>query len=60
MIMTITFNVSEKTKKKMLEYYKDLKKEVKVDYYLFQAKENNVTITLYKSKTRSCTYLRCF
>ncbi len=47
--MTITFKVSEKTKNKMIEYYKDLKKEVKVDYYLFQAKENKVTITLYKS-----------
>ena len=37
--MTITFKVSEKTKNKMIEYYKDLKKEVKVDYYYFKQKK---------------------
>lgn len=47
--MTIVFKVSDNLKNKIIEYYKDLKKEKTPPYAVFQATEADTTITLYES-----------
>ena len=47
--MTITLKVSENTKAKMIEYFKDKKREKTPPYAVFQADEEDTVITLYES-----------
>ena len=47
--MTIVFKVSDNLKEKIIEYYKDLRKEKTPPYAIFQAMEADTTITLYES-----------
>jgi len=47
--MTIVFKISDNLKNKVIEYYKDLKKEKTPPYAVFQAQEADTTITLYES-----------
>ncbi|MDD4188260.1 MAG: ribonuclease HIII [Bacilli bacterium] len=47
--MTIVFKVSDNIKEKMIEYYRDLKREKTPPYATFQADEAETVITLYES-----------
>ena len=47
--MTIVFKISDNIKNKVIEYYKDLRKEKTPPYAIFQAQEADTTITLYES-----------
>lgn len=47
--MTIVFKVSDNIKNKIIDYYKDLRKEKTPPYAIFQAQEADTTITLYES-----------
>ncbi len=47
--MTIVFKVSDNVKEKIIDYYKDLRKEKTPPYAIFQAMEADTTITLYES-----------
>ena len=47
--MTIVFKVSDNIKNKIIDYYKDLRKEKTPPYAIFQAMEADTTITLYES-----------
>ena len=47
--MTIVFKVSDNLKNKVIEYYKDLRKDKTPPYAVFQAQEADTTITLYES-----------
>ncbi len=47
--MNEVIRVSEKTKEKMIDYYKDKKKDKKIPYVVFQAVDMDTTITMYES-----------
>ncbi len=47
--MNIVIKVNEETKQKMIEYYKDKKRDKKIPYAIFQAQEEDTVITLYES-----------
>ena len=47
--MTIVFKVSDNIKNKIIEYYKDLKRDKTPPYAIFQAQEADTIITLYES-----------
>ena len=47
--MTIVFKVSDNVKTKMIEYYKDVRREKTPPYAVFQAEEADTIITLYES-----------
>lgn len=47
--MTIVFKISDNLKNKVIDYYKDLRKEKTPPYAIFQAQEADTTITLYES-----------
>ncbi len=47
--MTIVFKLSDNLKNKVIDYYKDLKKDKTPPYAVFQAMEADTTITLYES-----------
>lgn len=47
--MTIVFKVSDNVKAKMIEYYKDVRREKTPPYAVFQAMEADTIITLYES-----------
>lgn len=47
--MTIVFKVSENIKEKMIEYYKNVRREKTPPYAIFQAMEADTIITLYES-----------
>lgn len=47
--MTISFKVSENTKQKMIEYFKDKKRSKTPAYAIFQADEADTVVTLYES-----------
>lgn len=47
--MTIVFKVSDNIKAKMIEYYKDVRREKTPPYAVFQAMEADTIITLYES-----------
>ena len=47
--MTITLKVSDNTKKQMLEFFNDLKREKTPAYAVFQAQDGDTVVTLYES-----------
>lgn len=47
--MTIVFKISDNLKNKVIEYYKDLRREKTPPYAVFQAVEEDTIITLYES-----------
>ncbi len=47
--MNEVIRISEKTKEKMLDYYKDKMKDKKIPYVVFQAVDMDTTITMYES-----------
>ena len=47
--MTISFKVSEATKKEMIEHFKDLRRDKTPAYAIFQADEEDTVVTLYES-----------
>lgn len=47
--MNIVIKVDDETKNKMIEYYKDKKREKTPPYAIFQAEEEDTIITLYES-----------
>lgn len=47
--MTISFKVSDKTKKQLNEFYTDYKREQTPPYAVFQAKDGDTVVTLYES-----------
>ena len=47
--MNEVIRVSDKTKEKMIEYYKDKKKDKEIPYVVFQAVDMDTTITMYTS-----------
>jgi len=47
--MNMVIKVSEETKKKMIEYYKDKKRDKEIPYVVFQADEEDTVITMYTS-----------
>jgi len=47
--MNIVIKVSDKTKEKMIEYYKDKKRDKEIPYVVFQAEEEDTVITMYTS-----------
>ena len=49
MEMTITVKVGEETKKEMMDFFEDLKREKTPDYALFQAVNGDTVVTLYNS-----------
>lgn len=49
--MTISFKISENTKQKAIEYFKDKKREKTPAYAIFQADEEDTVVTLYESGT---------
>ncbi len=47
--MNVVIKVSEETKKKMIEYYKDKKRDKVIPYVVFQAEDMDTVITMYES-----------
>ncbi len=47
--MNIVIKVDEETKAKMIEYYKDKKRDKEIPYVVFQADEEDTVITMYTS-----------
>ena len=47
--MTISFKVSEATKKEMIEHFKDLRRDKTPQYAILQADEEDTVVTLYES-----------
>ena len=47
-MMNEVIKIQEKTKQKMLDYYKDKIKDKKIPYAVFQAVDEDTTITLYE------------
>ena len=47
--ITISFKVSEATKKEMIEHFKDLRRDKTPAYAIFQADEEDTVVTLYES-----------
>lgn len=47
--MTITVKTSDETRKMMMEYYEDLKREKTPPYSIFQAVDGDTVVTLYES-----------
>lgn len=47
--MTITLKVSEKTKKEMIEFFNDYKRDKTPNYAIFQADDADTVVTLYES-----------
>ena len=47
--MNVVIKVDEETKKKMIEYYEDKKRDKTPPYAIFQAQEEDTIITLYQS-----------
>jgi ribonuclease HIII len=47
--LTIVFKVSDNVKNKIIEYYKDLRRDKTPPYAIFQAEEADTIITLYES-----------
>ncbi len=47
--MNVVIKVSDQTKEKMIEYYKELKKDKEIPYTIFQAQDGDTTVTMYTS-----------
>ena len=50
--MTISFKVSENTKEKAIEYFKDKRRDKTPAYAIFQADEEDTVVTLYERKQK--------
>ncbi len=47
--MNVVIKVNDETKQKMIEYYKDKKRDKVIPYVVFQAEEEDTVITMYES-----------
>lgn len=47
--MNVVIKVNDETKEKMIEYYKDKKRDKVIPYVVFQAQEEDTVITMYES-----------
>lgn len=47
--MNVVIKVSDETKKKLIDYYKNKKRDKEIPYVVFQADEEDTVITLYES-----------
>jgi len=47
--MNCVIRVSDKTKEKMIEYYKDKKRDKVIPYVVFQAQDGDTVVTMYES-----------
>lgn len=47
--MNVVIKVDDETKKKMIEYYKDKKRDKIIPYVVFQAEDEDTVITMYES-----------
>ncbi len=47
--MNVVIKVDDETKKKMIEYYKDKKRDKEIPYVVFQAEDEDTVITMYTS-----------
>ena len=47
--MNVVIKINEETKQKMLEYYKDKKRDKVIPYVVFQAKDEDTVVTMYES-----------
>ncbi len=47
--MNIVIKVSDATKKKMIDYYQDKKRDKEIPYVVFQADDEDTVITMYTS-----------
>lgn len=47
--MNVVIRVNDKTKEKMIEYYKNKKRDKVIPYVVFQAEEEDTVITMYES-----------
>ncbi len=47
--MNVVIKVNDEIKEKMIEYYKDKKRDKKIPYVVFQAQEEDTVITMYES-----------
>ena len=47
--MNVVIKVNDEIKEKMIEYYKDKKRDKKIPYVIFQAEEEDTVITMYES-----------
>ena len=47
--MNVVIKVSDETKAKMMDYYKDKKRDKVIPYAIFQAEEEDTVITMYES-----------
>ena len=47
--MNVVIKVNDEVKEKMIEYYKDKRRDKKIPYVVFQAEEEDTVITMYES-----------
>ena len=47
--MNVVIKVNDEIKAKMIEYYKDKKRDKIIPYVVFQAEEEDTVITMYES-----------
>ena len=47
--MNVVIKVNDEVKEKMIEYYKDKRRDKVIPYVVFQAQEEDTVITLYES-----------
>ena len=47
--MNVVIKVNDEIKNKMIEYYKDKKRDKVIPYVVFQAEEEDTVITMYES-----------
>ena len=47
--MNVVIRVNDEIKKKMIEYYKDKRRDKVIPYVVFQAQEEDTVITMYES-----------
>ena len=47
--MNVVIKVNDEIKQKMIEYYKDKKRDKVIPYVVFQAEEEDTVITMYES-----------
>ncbi len=47
--MNVVIRVNEEVKQKMIEYYKDKRRDKEIPYVVFQAEDNDTVITMYTS-----------
>ncbi len=47
--MNVVIKVNDEIKEKMIEYYKDKRRDKKIPYVIFQAKDEDTVITMYES-----------